>query len=684
MARLALFLFGTPRIERDGVALTFDTRKALALLAYLAVTRQRQSRDTLATLLWPDYDQPHARAALRRTLSTLNKTLAGEWLEIDREVISLLPTSFYCDVDEFQRLLSECQALSHTLAETHTGCLAPLTKAVELYIGDFMAGFHLHDSADFDDWQFFQADSLRRDLSHIVERLVHLYSIQRDFEHAITYARRWLSLDRLHEPAHRQLMELYAVSGQRTTALHQYQECVQVLQQELGVAPLEETTQLYEAIKARSFRSPLQHSASQRQTTSSSLHENVLSSAQMDALSNSSPSTPVQNAYTSYPLVGRMDEWVTLQHAYGSIQTQGHVVILEGEAGIGKTRLAEEFLAYGRNQGGRGVEVHCYEGETHLAYEPIVAALRAAISQGSSWKKSIAEHWLSEVARLLPELTTPETPLAPPLDSTGAQSRFFEGIRQVLLTLCAAKSREEGAGILLFDDVQWADAASLDVLNYIVRRLHDFRVCLVLTWRTEQETSRFQSLLRAGIHTHTVTVISLSRLDQANIQDLVRTIPSIDVEAKQGLAQRLYQETEGLPFFLTEYLNAITHGTVTKEEEVWLLPNGVRDLLSSRLIEIPETSRQVLGAAAIIGRSFDFDTVLETSGRSEEETIVALEGLLRQGVVKEIREGTSKIGRKEAITEQSLIYDFSHEKLRALVYEEISLARRRLLHSTLR
>ncbi|GAC1404494.1 MAG: hypothetical protein NVSMB49_23060 [Ktedonobacteraceae bacterium] len=155
------------------------------------------------------------------------------------------------------------------------------------------------------------------------------------------------------------------------------------------------------------------------------------------------------------------------------------------------------------------------------------------------------------------------------------------------------------------------------------------------------------------------------------------------MEAPRELAERLYQETEGLPFFVTEYLNAIAKGMLTNEEEIWLLPSGVRNLLHSRLTLVRETSRQLLSAAAVVGRSFDFETVLETSGRSEEETVVALEELLSQGIVKEIREGagnTGGIGGKGSTGEYTLMYDFSHEKLRSLVYEETSLARRRLLH----
>src|SRR5438477_10474138 len=118
MAHLALYLFGSPRIEQDGAVVNVDTRKATALIAYLAATRQRHSRDTLAALLWPDYDQGHARAALRRTLSTLNKALTSGYLEIERETIGLdVHANLWIDIDEFHASIVQCEKHQHPLPE---------------------------------------------------------------------------------------------------------------------------------------------------------------------------------------------------------------------------------------------------------------------------------------------------------------------------------------------------------------------------------------------------------------------------------------------------------------------------------------------------------------------------------------------------------------------------------------
>ncbi len=670
MSRLALYLLGPPRIECNSEIVDLDTRKATALVTYLAVTRQRHSRDALAALLWPEYDQVHARATLRRTLSTLNKALTGPWLEIDREHAGLnFNADIWVDVHEFRSYLAACRLHNHAPTETCSACLQPLSEAVALYDDDFLAGFGLRDSPSFDDWQFFQADSLRRDLAGALERLVQCYSATGDFESAIAYARRWLMLDRLHEAAHRLLMQLYVWSGQRGAALHQYRECVEVLERELGVAPLEATTRLYQAIKERQeipLPGPLRAPTGVVPGTSVAVEAVPLTTA--SALLDTAPDSQAFPSGVSYPLVDRSAEWSTLIDVYNGISADGHMIILEGEAGIGKTRLAEEFLAYAR--GANIIVAQCYEGETHLAFGPVVAGLRAAIARKGSgrWLEDIPAPWLSEASRLLPELLTLRRglPSPLPLDSPGAQSRFFEGLRQVLFAVC----KDTQPGIIFFDDVHWADGATLDLLSYLVRRLRDQPVCLLVTWRSKRVSNdpRLSQLQNEALRAGKATVISLSRLSLSDVRELVQAItPALS----RNLVERLYQETEGLPFFLVEYLKAITSGVLSAESEDWSPPGGVRDLIASRLDTASETGRQLLSTAAVIGRSFDFDTLREVSGRSEEETVTALEELIAQGLVEEMRGGAG---------EQALNYDFSHERLRVLVNEETSLARRRLLH----
>jgi DNA-binding SARP family transcriptional activator len=250
MSSLKLFLLGPPRLERDGVPLEFDTRKNIALIAYLMVTGETHTREALITLLWPKLEPRRARASLRRDLSTLRETLGEEWLVVDRETIGTDPgTDFWLDVEQFRRLLEAWRGHNHPEAEVCPECLTLLAEAIGLYRGDFLEGFTLPDAASFDDWQFFQTESLRGELAWALERLVRGHTAQGAYESALPYARRWLALDPSHEPAHRYLMQLYAASDQRAAALRQYEECVRILEAELDLAPSEETVSLYRQIR---------------------------------------------------------------------------------------------------------------------------------------------------------------------------------------------------------------------------------------------------------------------------------------------------------------------------------------------------------------------------------------------------------------------------------------------------
>lgn len=250
MSHLALFFLGPPRIELDGVPVHLSRRKAVALIAYLAVTGQSYRRDVLATLLWPDYDHSRARAGLRRVLAALKDALGEGWLDVQGEDVGFRQDAgIWLDVCAFRDRLAECRVHGHSPEKVCAACLPLLAGAAALYRGTFLAGFTLRDSLAFDEWQLFHSQGLHDELDSTLKRLARGYGARGEFEEAIAYARRWLALDPLHEPAHCCLMWLYARSGQRVAALRQYAECARVLQEELGVPPGAETVELGQRIK---------------------------------------------------------------------------------------------------------------------------------------------------------------------------------------------------------------------------------------------------------------------------------------------------------------------------------------------------------------------------------------------------------------------------------------------------
>jgi DNA-binding SARP family transcriptional activator len=639
---LSFHFFGSPRLERDGKPLALDTRKAFALAAYLALTQTAHQRDELAAFLYPDADAARARAALRRTLSTLKSALGDGAFEIDRESIALgSDANLQIDVLEFRRLAQSRDA-------------ADWTRAAQLYEGDFFAGFTLRDSPAFDEWQFFETESLRKQFASVLEQLVAHESARGAYKRAIEYARRWLALDALHEPAHRALMLLYARDGQRAAALRQYYECVRQLDVELGVAPLPETTELFHALQENKIPNAehrIERTALARQIEIQEKSEPTISFSEFRTL------------LAEFPLVGRARELERLQDGYAKISNSGRLMIVQGEAGIGKTRLVQEFIAQAQARGAHIMVARCYAEQHLLAYAPFVEALRAALSENESATRAAALPAVvqTDAARLLPELA-PDAVRAP--EAPGSQARFFDAITALVFAL----TRNRVPGILFMDDAQWLDDASLELLAFLVRRLRRVPLCLLLAWRGEEiaDDHPLRRLYADARRAQYAEWIELTRLERGPVQELIDSAAARGVPINAALAERLYQESEGQPFFLVEYLKLLEREGALPENEN--LPVSVRELLHTRLAPLHDAARQLLDAASVIGHSFDFGILRTASGRSEEETIAGVEELVAHGLLVE----TSPRGEPQ--------YDFTHEKIRELVYQETSLARRRLLH----
>ena len=624
---LEISLLGPPQVRRDGQPVAFDTRKATALLAHLALAERARSRDSLCTLLWPGRDPEHARGALRRTLSTLRKSVGEVWIATEGDSVMLRRgDGLALDVSAFRGRAGR-DASPEALEE-----------AVALFRGDLLEGFSLRDSPEFDHWQAEEAELLRRELGSALARLVEDLAAQGEHLEALAHARRRLDLDPLHEPAHRDLIRLYAWAGDRGAALAQYRDCVRTLSHELGVAPVEETAALFDRVSDGTLEPPARRRATDAKAAT----------------------TPGRRAPVQLPLVGRDADLEALTAAHSDAAEQGRLGIVEGEAGIGKTRVAAEAITRITERGGVVLATTCHYDEAGLPYGAVVELLRQALEH-PGWDGEVAPARLADASLLLPELAGLRSDLPSPLalEGPGARARLLEGVTAVL----GAASAGPAAGVVFVDDVQWADEATIDVLAYLGRRLRGQALLLMVSWRSESVPPghRLRRLAADAAREGPTTIVRLGRLDEGEVTRLVRS--ALPRATDRELEQRVYLESEGLPLFVAEYLAALQSGAPAQAG----LSGPVRSLLGARLGGLGSVARQVLGAAAVIGRSFDLDTVREASGRADEETVGALEELTGAGIVNETA------GSDAA-------YDFSHQKLRELVYEETSLARRRLLH----
>jgi len=665
MTELRLALLGPPVVLRDGLPVTFDTRKAIALLALLAVTGREHSREQLADLLWPEADSAKGRASLRRTLSVTAAAM-GAGLTISRAAVTLELAAVQVDVREFESLITRPDAES-------------LERAVGLYRDDFLSGFVLRGCPDFEEWQASVSEGLRQSLARGLQRLVAVCIEQGDLERATGHARRWLQLDPLHEPAHQAIIRLHGWAGQRSAAMRQYRSLVRVLDRDLAVRPLPETTRLYDDVRAGRLGPPPVPSVVRTAEPSAAA---VVSGA-ADGGVRAAGGTLAAGASGVWPLVGREAELATLRAAWQATGSTGRVVAIAGQAGIGKTRLITEFRTEA-SQGPQAAVVlaaRCHDGETALPFVLAADLLRTALAVRPDLPEVLPAQTAAMAGRLVPALAAahPDS-VAPALDSPVAVTRLYAAIADTLLTATkgAGAAADGPAGVVVVEDVHWADSSSLGLLAYLVRRLADWPLLLVLSWQAEQ-AGRLRVLRTALSEAED---LSLGETIEPGLlgPDAIGTLLDLD-GMPQVEVDRLMAETRGLPMLVREYIEALRSvvgsgepaeaGAQDPEHADWWPPASVRDLLRARLQAVSEPTRQMLTAAAVLGSDSDADLLRAVSGRGEDEIVEAIDEALARSLLTEIPPPAAG---------EAPSYGFPYEALRRTAYESATLARRRLLH----
>jgi DNA-binding SARP family transcriptional activator/tetratricopeptide (TPR) repeat protein len=661
---LSLALLGPPVVRRNGTPVTFDTRKATALLALLAVTGREHSREQLADLLWPDADGARARASLRRTLS-VTAAVMGEGLAISRAAVALDSAAVQVDVREFEALIGRPDAAS-------------LERAVQLYRDDFLTGFVLRDCAEFEEWQDSVSEDLRQSLTRGLQRLVAACIADGDLERAAGHARRWLQLDPLHEPAHQAIIRLHGWTGQRSAAMRQYRSLVRVLDRDLAVRPLPETTQLYDDVRAGRLAPPpaparsasaRSASASAPSASASARSASALSAGAASELGVSEPDPGEPAAPVTWPLVGREAELAVLHAAWQAAGRNGAVVAIAGQAGSGKTRLITELRTEAAQAGATVLAARCYDGETALPFVLAADLLRTALAIRPELPGLLPAETAAMAGRLVPALAAAHQDIeVPALDSPVAVTRLYGAIADTLLAVAASPDQ---AGVIVVEDVHWADASSLGLLAYLVRRLTDWPLLLVLSWQPEQ-AGRLRVLRTALGEAEAAGLgqtVQPGPLDPAAIATLLELdgMPRIEVD-------RLLAETRGLPMMVREYVEALRSAGPSDDylSADWWPPASVKDLLRTRLQAVSEPTLQMLTAAAVLGSDNDADLLRAVSGRGEDEIVEAIDEALTRSLLSEIAPPTAQ---------QAPSYGFPYEALRRTAYESATLARRRLLHS---
>lgn len=621
---LNIYLLGSFNLvyDDDPLSTINSSPRLQSLLAYLLLHRDTpQSRQHLAYQLWPASSESQARTNLRKLFLQLRRALpdADEFLAFDNQTIQWRPdSSFTADVTEISSLLGALRK-------------NPLEEDALIHLSDLYRGQLLPNC--YDDWIVPIREQLHQDVVAALDRLVTLLENQRQYEEGIRYSQRLLTLEPVDEKSYQRLIRLYMLNGDRAKAVATYQTCVNVLAQELGVEPLPETEALHQQLLRGNNDSEVESA-------------------------NSAPKLEL------LPLVGRQPEWQTLLNAWQSAaRGQSGLVTISGEAGIGKTRLAEELYIWASQQGIAVARTRSYATQGALSYAPIVELLRSQVIYNHL--STLDDAIFTQVARLLPELLSERPDLLPPQPMTDDWQRqhFFDSLIQAVLI-------NGQPLLLLLDDLQWCDGETLTWLHQLLRSAKQSMLLIVGTIRTGEidNVHPLHTLLSTLRRDDLLTEITLKPLNAEEVAELARSI-SGGTMANEQTAQ-LFADTEGNPLFVVETIRAWLNKseTSTSGAEQAGLPPKIYAIIRSRLAQLSPATQVLANLAAACGRSFGYKVLLAASSVDEEELVDSLDELIQ----------------REIIREQSVdIFDFCNDTMRDVLYHGISKTRRRFLHRRL-
>jgi len=633
-APLVLRCFGALDVQRGGNPLEgFATHKTRALFVYLALRpRQPFTRAHLQTLLWDDRPTALAARSLRQALVNLRRIFPTE-LAITRATVTFNPPAdFFCDVAQF---------------ETDA-------TAVDLYRGEFLQGLDLPHAQTWEAWLRTRREELQVRALNTLDALGAQHAQRGEFARALQYYQRALVLEPWRESTHQAVMRTCALAGDRATALAQYDKCCLALADGLGVDPSPETEALYQHILNDTFTvEPLKPRA--------------------------------------LPFVGRGDAYAQGMRLWSeALRAGARLTLVEGEAGIGKTRLVNEILQQLELRGAFVARGQCVEFSAPVPYRPIVQALRQLLEQNESAQRALvdlAPVWRSELARLLPELrppveTSPSTALRSAQDATslpdGDRQHLFDAVTWFLIATGArAKTTRRHSSIVFFlDDIHWADAATLDLLHHLVRALTQEFSARVPFWfvgatRPEETplTHPLTRLYHALARDDGAARLRLAPLAADAIAEIARAISD-----DETLAPFLQRESGGNPFILSEVVKGLqesgklqllasgkwqTVGALTS-----VLPEHVEDITLQRIGRLGDAARLAIRFAAVIGEAFAPDTLADVMGARAVTPVIFAEWAERRLLTQ------NDAGQ----------CDFTHDKIREAVYHNLDPAWLPLAH----
>lgn len=614
---LVLNLLGVPRVLHGGQQLRLTRSQTRAVLFRLGVRLEPVSRDELSALFWPEIANSEARQNLRRLLSFVRSDLPEpDAIVATSDSVGLHPELVWSDA-------------SSLFEAARDNTLAGWQAVADLYTGAFLSGFSLRSNGDFEQWQAVMEERFRATSLAALAKLIQYSAGTGDYALAVQYARRYLEIDNVAESVHRELIVLYTQLGERELALRQYEECVRILEKELGVDALPETRAAYAL-----------------------------------ALQNDRTATPVigvpahlPHAVPSIdlPLIGRERAQQELEAAYTHLRSGGFIFIT-GELGVGKSRLLHTFAA---QRDAITIVGHCHDGTRLLPYHPIVEALRHALLT-AELGESVDSSWLAEIAQLVPEvrIVRPGLPATAQVEGEERRARQFEAIVRALIGMAAHRQV-----MLCLEDLQWADEATVAWLHFAAKRLRNTRVCVLASYTGVHSKSLAE--LKSSLESQKLLAeVRLQGLDTDAAAEIVRAINPALVPDEE-LVHKLLDATGGNTLFLLEYVRELMQSDgIEGTANLLTTPESVGKIVALRIGRLSPLGKQILETASVLNPHLDLELMLATAARSPLE----------------VCEGIEELVRHQLLAKRGQELQFLHSVVQQVVYEALPLWRRSQLH----
>jgi len=632
MPSLSLALCGGVALSGDGVSASGLGAKAVALLAYLAVEQGTHSRDELTALLWGEYAEEKAKASLRQALTHLREAAPG-LLRVDRTSVALA-TTVDCDVTTFLRLTRDSPRL-----------------AADCDVTGFLDDLHIRRSPAFAEWADGVRAKLVRRQCEVLAQATAEAMATRQWREAVRYAERWVKAAPLDSAPNAALMEAHFMGGDRALALDAFAQYRSRFAEETGQAPERALAELAERIRNAGVAAARRHATEEWYAAAPSFQGS---------------------------LIGRRGEWDALTSAWRkAADGSAQIALIEGDAGVGKSRLAEDFARWVSASGGTVLRGRGYDARGGVPLGAIIEALRSGID--APGLAGTDPQWLLEVARVVPEIRERFRSLGSVASPTTADAwRLFEGIAQLVSALA-----DESPVVVFIDDLHWCDADSCTLLHSLIRRLDGASVlwCLTFSPGSVERDAPAARLVRALRAFRQTRALALRPLDEDGVWQLLRALGRVTApNGARRLAARIHEVTTGFPFYVIELLKTLfAQGWLTVDADTgeWIVsaqdsdgPTGltlapsVHEAIAERIECLPNDLGEVLISIAVSARGCRADVLSHIHGISR----------LRAAAI-----GDALVERHLTVEDDG-VYRCAHPVIARVVSDALGTARRRELH----